>query len=500
MVQSHLSVIRINFQDCRKWERDMKVLVAGATGYVGKQLVAQLVQAGHVVTCMVRDALHASFPGARVVEANALDPATLSHALQDIEVAYYLIHSMSGGADGFEQRDREAASNFATAAKDVGVHRLIYLGGLASPTSPVSSHLKSRQETGEQLRKFGPPVAEFRAGIIVGNGSISFEMIRHLTERLPVMICPRWVSTRTQPIAVTDVLQYLVGALMVPESAGKIVEIGGASVETYRSMMLTYAHMRGLRRWLIRVPVLTPRLSSYWLKLVTPLPASVARPLIEGLRTEVVCTSTAAEDLFPDIHPVSYSEAVTIAQQRPLPDVSFTQGIADDQSHTSVIREGLICDISQALVHARPEQIFSILQSLGGESGWLYLNWLWQLRGLLDRGLGGIGMTRHETRKGPFKAGNYVDFWRIENVAVPQTLLLRAEMKLPGRAWLQFVLTPKADGHTLLRCCAWFEPRGLAGEIYWWALYPIHQLIFLGMVRAIKKQAEAYAHLQEIKV
>ena len=181
-----------------------------------------------------------------------------------------------------------------TAAKDAGVHRLIYLGGLASPTSPVSSHLKSRQETGEQLRKFGPPVTEFRAGIIVGNGSVSFEMIRHLTERLPVMICPRWVSTRTQPIAITDVLQYLVGALMVPESAGKIVEIGGASVETYRSMMLTYAHMRGLRRWLIRVPVLTPRLSSYWLKLVTPLPASVARPLIEGLRTEVVCTSTAA--------------------------------------------------------------------------------------------------------------------------------------------------------------------------------------------------------------
>ena len=219
------------------------------------------------------------------------------------------------------------------------------------------------------MRKFGPPVTEFRAGIIVGNGSVSFEMVRHLTERLPLMICPRWVSTRTQPIAIKDVLQYLVAALTVPESAGKIVEIGGASVETYRSMMLAYAHLRGLKRWLIRVPVLTPRLSSYWLKLVTPLPASVARPLIEGLRTEVVCTSTTAQKLFPGIHPVSYSEAVTIAQQRPIPNASFTRGIADDQSHASVIREGLICDLSQTLVHARSEQVFSILQNLGGESG-----------------------------------------------------------------------------------------------------------------------------------
>src|SRR4051812_25364641 len=293
----------------------MKILITGATGYVGGQLLPKLIASGHDVRCMVRDPSRVRYglEGAAVVKGDALLPDSLLPSMQGIDVAYYLIHSMGAGSAGFEDRDRRAAQNFATAAKQARVQRIIYLGGLTSRTSEVSSHLKSREETGEVLREFGPPLTEFRAGIIVGNGSMSFEIIRCLTERLPLMICPRWVMTRTQPIAIDDVLDYLVSALDVPESKDEIVEIGGASIETYRSMMLTYAHIRGLKRWLLRVPVLTPRLSSYWLNLVTPFPAAITRPLIEGLKTEVVCTSSWAATLFPGIIPMRYAAAVEAA-------------------------------------------------------------------------------------------------------------------------------------------------------------------------------------------
>ena len=471
----------------------MRILVTGANGYVGSKLVPKLVRKGHEVTCMVRNRARisdAAPAGARFVEADALNAADLAPALVGIDVAYYLIHSMAGDTAGFAQRDRDAACNFATAAKRAGVQRIIYLGGLTSQTSTASLHLKSRQETGAVLRQFGPPVTEFRAGIIVGNGSVSFEMIRYLTERLPVMICPRWVVTRTQPIAISNVLEYLVAALDIPESAGEIIEIGGASVEQYRTMMLTYARARGLRRWLLRVPVLTPRLSSYWLNLVTPISAAIARPLIDGLRTEVVCTSAAAARLFPAICPVSYSEAVGAALDRPVPDESFQHLLPENAGHASIRREGLISDVRQASVNAPAEQVFAVLQRLGGQRGWLYANILWQFRGWLDELLGGVGMRRGRSSDGPLKPGGYVDFWRVEQVICPRSLLLRAEMKLPGRAWLQFLLTPHDDGRTRLTCWAWFEPRGLAGEVYWWLLYPIHYLIFQGMVRAIQTRSE----------
>ncbi len=471
----------------------MRILITGATGYVGGQLLPRLVEAGHEVACMVRDASRPgrSLEGARIVEADALRPDSLLPALQGIEVAYYLIHSMGGGQAGFEERDRRAAQNFASAASQAGVQRIIYLGGLSSHSSPVSLHLQSRQETGAVLRKFGPAVTEFRAGIIVGNGSISFEIMRCLTERLPVMICPRWVMTRTQPIAIGDVLDYLVAALDAPGSTGQIVEIGGASIETYRSMMLTYAQIRGLKRWLLRVPVLTPRLSSYWLNLVTPFPAAITRPLIEGLKTEVVCTSDQAARLFPQIVPMGYRAAVELALSRTGPDKSVRAMIGRNDSHISLRRQGYICDVRQTRINAPAARVFAVLQGLGGKPGWLYGNLLWQMRGWLDCCVGGVGMSRGRTGGAQMQVGDGVDFWRVEEVVPGEEILLRAEMKLPGRAWLQFILLAESRERTLLRCCAWFEPRGLVGELYWGLLYPIHVLIFRGMVRAIARKAES---------
>ena len=472
----------------------MKILVTGASGYVGRQLAEKLSHAGHEVTCMVRKRSTASLPsgtGARIVEGDALRPETLSEALANIDVAYYLIHSMSSREVGFDQRDREAAYNFAVAAKKAGVRCVIYLGGLAAAGANVSLHLKSRHNTGAVLRKYGPPLIEFRAGIIVGNGSISFEIIRCLTERLPVMICPRWVVTRTQPIAIDDVLAYLVAALNVGACIENPIEIGGTTVETYRSMMLGYARQRGLKRWLFRVPVLTPRLSSYWLDLVTPFPPAVSRPLIEGLRSESICNSALASELFPEIRPISYEAAVAKALDRaasclPLPSLA-------PAVHRIIRAEGIICDLREVAVDASPDRVFAVLENLGGKHGWLSFDVLWRVRGWMDGLIGGVGNLRGRSRPIGMRAGDVIDFWRVERLEAPRKVLLRAEMKLPGAAWLHFELRPDGSGRTLLRCFAWFQPRGLFGEIYWYVLYPIHLVIFNKLMTAVSRRAELHS-------
>jgi uncharacterized protein YbjT (DUF2867 family) len=471
----------------------MKVLVTGATGYIGGLLVPRLLDAGHDVTCMVRDAsrpLPAMSKGMRVVQADPLRPETLPAALEGHEAAYYLIHSMSGAETGFAERDRRAAYNFAVAAKAARVQRTIYLGGLVAAGSDISKHLKSRVETGAVLREYGPPLTEFRAGIIVGNGSMSFEIIRTLAERLPVMICPRWVVTRTQPIAVDDVLSYLVAALETPGSTGELIEIGGASIETYRSMMLTYAWERGLRRWMIRVPVLTPRLSSYWLDLVTPFSPAITRPLIEGLRSEAVCTSAKARELFPALRPISYEHALRGALSRTEPGTFPLRELPPEAGHWTFREQGMICDTRQTIIDAPAEEVFHLLNGAGGSNGWFFANILWRLRGWLDRLFGGVGMSRGRVNMRGLKEGDVVDWWRVERVEQDRMLLLRAELKLPGRAWLQFELVPQPRGRTLLRSRAWFQPRGLFGEVYWYALYPIHVFLFSGMMRAMKRAAD----------
>jgi len=372
------------------------------------------------------------------------------------------------------------------------------LGGLVDPNHAMSEHLSSRQETGEALREAGTPVTEFRAAAIIGSGSLSFEMVRYLTERVPIMVCPRWVYTRTQPIAVRDVLNYLISALDVPESAGQTIEIGGADVLTYGDMMLGYAKARGLQRWLLPVPVLTPRLSSYWVHWVTPIPAVMAKPLIEGLRNELIVRTDTARRLFPQIEPVGYQLAVQRALAKL--DASQVETIWSDALATSqgditpvtlTTQDGMIIELRQQVVDASPAVVHAVYTSLGGKQGWLYFDWAWRLRGILDRLFGGVGLRRGRRHPSQVRVGEALDFWRVEAVEPDGLLRLRAEMKVPGRAWLQFESKPQPNNQTLLQQTALFAPKGLFGLLYWYLLYPIHALIFSGMVHGLAKQAEA---------
>jgi uncharacterized protein YbjT (DUF2867 family) len=428
------------------------------------------------------------------VAGDVLRPETLAAPMEGVGVAYYLVHSMARG-EGFHERDLAAARAFGRAAADAGVGRIIYLGGLGDPAADLSQHLRSRQETGEALREAGVPVTEFRAAVVVGSGSISFEMIRYLTERLPVMVCPQWVYTRVQPIAVDDLLRYLVAALDVPESSGRLVEIGGSDVLTYGEMMLGYAAPRGLWRHLQPVPVLTPTLSSYWVHLVTPIPSQIARPLIEGLRNEVIVRDHAAHDLFPAIHPVSYATAVRAAVasldtgevETRWADALVTSG-GHVQPRVLTTREGKLIERRQALVDATPDEVFRVVLTIGGRRGYRAWDWAWGLRGAADRLVGGVGLRRGRRDPADLRVGDALDFWRVEAVEPGRLLRLRAEMKVPGAAWLQFEALPHERGTRLVQT-AYFAPRGLPGLAYWYALLPVHSRIFSGMIAALAAEA-----------
>jgi uncharacterized protein YbjT (DUF2867 family) len=475
------------------------ILVTGATGYIGGRLIPRLLEMGYRVRCLVRDPARlqgrAWHSDVEIVPGDVLQPESLAQAMQGVQVAYYLIHSLGAGAD-FHQRDMTAATNFSTAASAAGVERIIYLGGLAEASPGLSEHLRSRQQTGDSLRSGGVPVTEFRAGVIVGSSSLSFEMIRYLTERVPVMICPRWVYTRTQPIGIREVLEYLTATLTVPESSGRIIEIGGAEIVTYGEMMMTYAEVRGLKRWMVPVPVLTPRLSSLWVNLVTPIPGSIAGPLIEGMRNENIVHDPSARQLFPQIQPVNYRTAVERALARLQAsniETAWSDALSTSQSDLPPViltnQEGMILEHRQRIVAASPAEIYKVFTGLGGKRGWFYMNWAWEIRGFIDRMLGGVGLRRGRRDPDELRVGDALDFWRVEAVEPDKLLRLRAEMKVPGRAWLQFQVTPREDGQTLLGQTAFFAPKGLLGWLYWYALYPIHKVIFSGFIDQIAQRA-----------
>ncbi len=476
----------------------MRILVVGASGYIGSRLVPLLGARGHDLVLTSRDArsLAARFPDASVVAADLLEPPSLDSALAGVEVAYYLAHSMGEGEHGFAERDRQAARNFAEAAARAGVSRIVYLGGLGNDDERLSPHLASRHETGTELAAHGVPVTEFRAAVIIGSGSASFEILRHLTERLPIMITPRWVGTRCQPIGIRDVLDYLVGSLDLPAVTGT-VEIGGPDVLSYGDMMRGYARVRGLHRLMIPVPVLTPRLSSYWVNLVSPVPAAIARPLIEGLRSEVIVRDPDPAEHF-GLTPLPYEEALHQAMDRSdgegLESTWFDAFAPHDRASLSSLtsEEGMIVERRQRVIPVSQDRLFAEVERVGGEGGWPYANVLWRLRGLADRLVGGVGMRLGRRHPDRLREGDALDFWRVEEIRRPELLRLRAEMKVPGRAWLQYEISP-TDGGSRLVQTAFFEPKGLPGLAYWYLLYPIHGLIFRGTVRVLAERASAVA-------
>jgi uncharacterized protein YbjT (DUF2867 family)/uncharacterized protein YndB with AHSA1/START domain len=484
-----------------------RLLVSGATGYVGGRLVPLLLEAGYQVRLLVRDPDRLQgrpwLPDVEVAQGDVLQPESLAAAMDGVDSAYYLVHSMSGSHD-FHERDLLAARNFGAAARVAGVGRIIYLGGLGDPATDLSPHLRSRQETGEVLRESGVPVTEFRAAVIVGSGSISFEMIRYLTERLPMMIGPRWLYTKVQPIGIRNVLQYLVACLETPESLGQIIEIGGADVLSYSEMMTGYARVRGLRRWLIPVPILSPRISSHWVHWLTPIPAAIARPLIEGLRNEVVARNGKARELFPQVEPLTYETAVHLALARleaGQVETSWSDALFSSQQDVVPVRfttqEGMMIERRQRVVDAPAETVFKAFTGLGGNRGWLVFNWAWRLRGILDRLVGGVGFRRGRRDPDEVRVGDALDFWRVEAVEPDRLLRLRAEMKVPGRAWLQFEAEPLEANRTRLTQTAFFAPKGLSGLLYWYAIYPFHGPIFSGMITRLAAVSEA-SEIREI--
>ncbi|RAY11238.1 DUF2867 domain-containing protein [Actinomadura craniellae] len=487
-------------------------LVTGASGYIGGRLVPELLAAGHRVRCMVRRAggLRDQPWAARVevVEADALEPAAVRRALAGVDVAYYLIHAIGRGAD-FAERDRRAARTFGAAARDAGVGRLVYLGGLHS-AGRLSPHLRSRAEVESILLGSGVPTAVLRAAVIIGSGSASFEMLRYLTERLPVMVTPRWVHTRIQPIAVRDVLRYLVGCAGLPASVHRTFDIGGPDVLTYADMMQRYAAVAGLpRRLVLPVPPLTPWLSSQWVGLVTPVPAGIARPLVESLRTEVICQEHDIAGYVPDPPGglIGFDRAVALALRRIREaDVATrwssaaTPGAPSDPLPTDPGWAGgtLYVDAREQAVPVPAAAVWSVIEGIGDRNGWYSLPVAWRLRGLADRLAGGVGLRRGRRDPARLRVGDALDFWRVEEIEPGRLLRLRAEMRLPGLAWLEMSVRPRPGG-SLYTQRSIFHPRGLLGQLYWWSLVPFHRLIFGRMPGNIARAAVA-EHAKELFV
>jgi uncharacterized protein YbjT (DUF2867 family) len=474
-----------------------RVLLTGATGYVGGRLLRKLEESERPVRCMTRrpEALLGRV-GERteVVHGDILEPSSLRAALAGITTAYYLVHSMAASGP-FDEADRRGAESFAAAARDSGVRRIVYLGGLGADEK-LSAHLASRHEVGRILRESGVPTVEFRAAMIIGSGSVSFEIVRALVDRSPVLLIPRWVVSRTQPIAIEDVLEYLLAALDLEVDDSRVFEIGGPDRVTYADLMHEYAHQVSLRRALIRVPLATPRISALWLSIVTPLYASIGRELIESLRNDTLVRGELAREAFP-IRPRGFRRAIERAlanEDREFAETRWSDALsAHRRRNWGGVTLGQRAVASRRIrIAASPQRAFAPIQRIGGKTGWYYANGFWRLRGLMDKLVGGVGLRRGRRDPVRLAVGDTLDFWRVQAFEQDHLLRLEAEMKAPGRVWLQFEVDGDATGSTLCQT-AIFDPHGLAGRAYWYALYPIHHLIFQGMLRAIERAATSSA-------
>ncbi|MGQ4349508.1 SDR family oxidoreductase [Streptomyces sp. SAS_275] len=485
----------------------LRCLVTGATGYIGGRLVPELLAEGHQVRCLARspDKLR-DYPWAgeaEVVRGDVTDAESVGDAMREIDVAYYLVHALGSGHD-FEETDRRAARIFGEQARAAGVRRIVYLGGLTPvgvPEEELSPHLRSRAEVGRILLNSGVPTTVLRAAVIIGSGSVSFEMLRYLTERLPVMVTPSWVSTRIQPMGVRDVLRTLVGSATMPAEVNRAFDIGGPDVLTYLEMMRRYATIARLpRRLIFPVPVLTPRLSSHWVGLVTPVPASIAKPLTESLRHEVVCHEHDIARYVPDPpgRPIGFDASVALALQR-VRDAQVTTrwssasypGTSSDPLPTDPDWAGgsLYTDRREMAVDASSEALWRVIEGIGGDNGWYSFPLAWAVRGWLDRAVGGVGLRRGRRDANRLRVGDSLDFWRVEEIEPGHLLRLRAEMRLPGLAWLEMYAEKDDDGRTRYRQRALFHPHGLLGHLYWWSVSPFHSVVFGGMARNIAKAA-----------
>ncbi|MBT3344698.1 MAG: SDR family oxidoreductase [Gemmatimonadetes bacterium] len=472
-----------------------RILLTGATGYVGRLLRERLEDRTEVeIRCLVRDAGRArdlESPSCRVMVGDLLDAGTLVEAMTGVDVAYYMVHSM-GASGSFEEKDRQAAHNFGDAARQAGIGRVVYLGGLGSGDD-LSPHLRSRQEVGEILAGYVPTV-ELRASVVLGAGSLSFEMIRALVERLPVMVTPKWVEVQAQPIAIDDLLDYLEQSMDIPVDGSCIVEVGGADCCSYGDLMREYGRQRQLSRWMIPVPVLTPRLSGLWLGLVTPLYARVGRALLDSTRHPTVVENPAPSLEWFDVQPMGMSQAIATAfaheDAQPLAPASLAVA-APARPPLAGIRIGnRFVDARSMVVDAKPVEVFAPIRRIGGSTGWYAWNGLWTLRGWLDLLVGGQGMTPGRRDPEELTVGDTVDCWTVEEIVKENSLLLRSQMRLPGRAWLHFEVTPLSGG-TQIRQTAVFDPRGLLGLAYWYLVCPLHGLVFRGMLRGLAQAAKA---------
>ena len=473
----------------------MKILLTGATGYIGKRLLPILLEAGHEVICCIRDKNRFntekySSENLQVIEVNFLDAPENISLPEGIDAAYYLIHSMSSGESAFEELESRSAETFRDAAGRANIRQVIYLSGIVNEKT-LSKHLVSRKNVEDILASGTYALTTLRAGIIIGSGSASFEIIRDLVEKLPVMIAPRWLNTRTQPIAIRNVVEYLAGVLMRSDTYGQSFDIGGPDVLTYKEMLLRFAKIRGLKRSIIVVPVMTPRVSSYWLYFVTAVSYSLAVNLVNSMKVEIICRPNKLRDLL-GIKLVGYDDAIRMAfdkieQNRVTSswNDALTSSVLGSgiMKHIEVPHNGCFKDARKALVTSA-EKTLRKIWAIGGNTGWYYANWLWALRGFADKLFGGVGLRRGRKDPKNIYAGETLDFWRVLLADKNNSrLLLYAEMKLPGEAWLEFKIT---DGN-LLEQTATFRPLGLLGRLYWYSVYPFHGFIFRGM---LKKLAE----------